>query len=126
MKTNLNIIKIFFLFFLVESALLAWNECDSCQDSGCLGCTFIKPFIESAANTIDSRHLMLEQDISDVYQNDILDTNIDIINTIQEKITKNIAHIRAMEYQADIDNKELNFLLRKNKELFTLFLGTNQ
>lgn len=128
MKINLNIIKVLFVSFLVTSGLRAdytWIT-DPCILVGCDGCDEIKDDIIEAADTIDedSHRDELEKPISEKYNDEILDDNIKKIHKIQVGITKSVARINAMEHEANMDSKKLIFLLRKNKDLYTLPLGS--
>ena len=128
MKINLNIIKISIIFFLMLSGLHAdytWER-DVCETAGCKGCSGIKDDIQKAAKAIDDRHEELEKKIAEIYQKDIIDANIKKIDTIQAGITKSVAHIRELEHAADIESKELIFILRKNKALYSLPVGAAQ
>ena len=124
MRIDLNIIKLCMIFSLSGVyAEAVWL--DLCQAAGCQGCSNIKSDIENAADKIDKQYYKeLENNVSKAYQKKILDANLAVIDKIQEGITKNVAHIRAMEHQANIDTKELNFLLQKSKELYTLPMGS--
>lgn len=128
MKINLNIIKIliFSLFFGITTIQAYTWITDQCQPFGCDGCKDIKTDIENAAEAIDERHELLEETISKKYRKVILKANIEKIDKIQTGITKSVARIRAMEHQANIDSKNLIFLLRKNKDLYTLPMGLNK
>ena len=124
MKINLNIIKILFMTVVLGSTLHAYTWIiDMCQPFGCAGCRDIKGDIEDAAETIDKRHKKLEKKIAEIYQKDIIDANIIKIDTIQTGITKSVAHIRELGHAADIESKELIFILRKNKALYSLPTG---
>ena len=120
MKINSNIIKILFLVSFTGDKLHAIWLLDSCQASGCEGCSNIKQAIEDAADKIDEEHGDLEDDIKDEYIKKILKPNIHKIHIIQNGITRSVARIRAMEHEANIDSKHLIFSLRKKKELSTL------
>jgi len=120
MKINSNIIKILFLVFFMGDRLQAWSALDDCQEVGCLGCTFLKPLIKRAAKVIDKRHAKLEERIAKQYEDEIINANIKKIHTIQNGITKSVARIKALEHEANMDSKHLIFLLRKNKELYTI------
>ena len=119
MKINLNIIKILILAVGIVTNGYAWI--DYCPT--CTGCQNIKDDIKDAAKDIDDAHEEMEKAIKKKYQKDILDDNIAIIDTIQEGITKSVARITAMEHQANIDSKELIFVLKQNKKLYTLPAG---
>ena len=122
MKINLNIIKILFLVFFMGNRLHALDTwiTDICQKNGCKGCaTLILP-IKTAAIAIDQRHARLETEIATKYEEEIINANIKKIHTIQNGITKSVARIKALEHEANIDSKHLIFLLRKNKELYTI------
>ena len=123
MKINLNIIKVFSFFLIVTSAPAVWLI-DKCQIVYCAGCRDIKSDIEDAAEAIDDRHELLEENIAEKYQNDIIDANIKKIHKIQVGITKSVARINAMEHEANIDSEKLIFLLRKNKDLYSLPPGS--
>lgn len=126
MRIDLNIIKILIVSVGFATFVEAWTT-DICQvmSEHCTGCKKIKKTIEGAADRIDKQYYKeLENNVSKAYQKKILDANLAVIDKIQEGITKNVAHIRAMEHQANIDTKELNFLLQKSKELYTLPMGS--
>ena len=127
MKINLNIIKTLLLFPLVSGlrADYTWIT-DPCMLANCKGCSDIKDDIIDAADSIDERHEELEEGIAEKYKKDILKANLKKIDTIQVGITKSVARIRAMEHEANVDSKKLIFLLRKNKELYTLPVGANE
>ena len=122
MKINSNIIKIFIVSLFVGNTTTqayTWVT-DMCQPFGCKGCRDIKDDIENAAQEIDDRFEELEQKIAKAYKKQILKPNLKKIKIIQMGITKSVARIRAMEHEANMDSKHLIFLLRKNKELYTL------
>jgi len=122
MKINSNIIKIFIVSLFVGNTTTqayTWVT-DMCQPFGCKGCSDIKDDIENAAQEIDDRFEDLEQKIAKAYKKQILKPNLKKIKIIQMGITKSVARIRAMEHEANMDSKHLIFLLRKNKELYTL------
>ena len=128
MKINLNIIKISAVFFLMLSGLHAeytWLS-DECEKGGCPGCIAIQGIIIAAAINIDGNHDSLERKIAKKYKKDILKSNLKKIDAIQEGITKSVARIRTMAHEADLDSEKLIFLLRKNKELYTLPIGANE
>ena len=121
MKINLNIIKILLLVFSFSSVSNAGNWVGTCGSCG--GCLGIQTIIVTAATTIDNKHGQLERDIAKIYKEKIIDANIIKINKIQEGITKSVAHIRELGHAADIESKELIFILRKNKALYSLPTG---
>ena len=127
MKINLNIIKILVIFSLVISGLNAkytWIL-DICNLAGCPGCTAtLRPKVKSASKSIDKKHKKLEKNIAKKYKKDILNANIKKIHKIQVGITKSVARINAMEQKANMDSKKLIFLLRKNKDLYSLPPGS--
>jgi len=123
MKINLNIIKVFSFFLIVTSAPAVWLI-DKCQIVECAGCRDIKDDIEKVAENIDDKHKDLEENIAEKYKKYILKANIKKINKIQVGITKSVARINAMEYEANIDSEKLIFLLRKNKDLYSLPPGS--
>jgi len=124
MKLNLNIIKFILLVtFLTENIFAVPTWTDECIIGGCSGCKSIETQIKMSANNIDKRHVTLEKKIAKKYKKDILEANIYKINKLQKGLTKSIARINAMEYQANIDSKKLIFLLKKNKELYTVPIG---
>ena len=127
MKINSNIIKIFIVsFFLGTTTTQAYTwVVDMCQPFGCKGCGYgtnndVRKKVEDAAEDIDDWFEDLEEHIADVYKKQILKPNLKKIKIIQMGITKSVARIRAMEHEANIDSKHLIFVLRKNKELYTL------
>jgi len=126
MKINLNIIKIFIVsLFLSTSTLHAYTWiADVCVGVGCKGCgtgdSGVKGKVEKAAEAIDTRHARLETEIAKKYEDEIINANIKKIHTIQNGITKSVARIKALEHEANMDSKHLIFLLRKNKELYTI------
>ena len=123
MKINLNIIKVFLFFLVVTSAPAVWLP-DRCQAVDCAGCKEIKDDIEDAAENIYDKYIDLEDNIAEKYEKYILNANIKKIDKIQVGITKSVARINAMEHEANMDSKKLIFLLRKNKDLYTLPLGS--
>ena len=126
MKINLNIIKVFLTCFLLGNGVSVthlWGV-DLCIAGGCLGCKPILPNIKKTAKNINDEHKELERDISKKYRDEILDDNIKKIHKIQVGITKSVARINAMEHEANVDSKKLIFLLRKNKDLYTLPMGS--
>ena len=126
MKINLNIIKVFLTCFLLGNGVSVthlWGI-DLCMAGGCLGCSPILTNIVTTADDIDDEHDDLEDDISEKYKDDILEDNIIKIDKIQVGITKSVARINAMEHEANVDSKKLIFLLRKNKDLYTLPMGS--
>ena len=127
MKINLNIIKIWIVTFLVISGLPKIAYSFSWQGTclyPCTGCLTIALRINNVANNIDNEHDDLEDAIAEKYKKDILKANIKLIDEIQVGITKSVARINAMEHEANIDSKKLIFLLRKNKDLYTLPQGS--
>ena len=125
MKINLNIIKILFVVLLLGNPLNAvWLEL--CKVFQCDGCSDIEQDIKDAAEAIDERHEDLENNVSTKYKEVILNDNIEKIDLIEGNITQIIARINFMEKQANIDTSELIFLLRKNKELYTLPTGVGK
>jgi len=96
---------------------------DLCQTAGCQGCSNIEDDIKNAAKAIDNNHTAMEKAIKKKYIKDILKPNLKVIDKIQEGITKSVARIAAMEHQANIDTRELNFILQQNKKLYTLPAG---
>jgi len=129
MKTNSSTIKVFVVLSMFSIKILygeySWTQ-DVCMDVGCKGCGTkmekgsVREKVETAADKIDERHGRLEQEIAKKYNDEILEANINVITKIQNGITKSVARIKAMEHQANIDSKHLIFLLRKNKELYTV------
>jgi len=126
MKINLNIIKIVLFLSFFKSVLYAGAYTDKCVRAGCGGCKLLLPLVKITAKKIDKKHLMLEKNIKSFYKDKILKPNLKEINKIQEGITKSIARINTMEHEANIDSKKLIWLLKKNKEFYTLPIGVSR
>jgi len=137
MRIDLNIIKIILIsLLLVSNVSASWYTL--CQFFNCKGCEDIEQDIKDAAQEIDDEEEEgLEKDVKKKYEEKIIiilnnppkkNQKIPLeekgITQIQQGITKSVARIAAMEYQANIDAKELIFLLKQNKDLYTMPQGT--
>jgi len=123
MKINLNIIKIIMIISMFITTMHAYTWVgDICEAAGCPGCESIKSKIINAADEIDKRHKKLERNVKKEYKKKVI-PKLQMITKIQHKITHSVAHISALEQEANLDDKKLLFMLKQNQRLNTIDLG---
>jgi len=113
MKINLNFIKIIFLSISINTVSHA--VCPGCEPTVTLA-------YKAAATAIDSRHKQLELTVKSYYESNILPLLKDI-DDLQLEITKISVHMKALEIEANVDEKKLLHLLEKTASFTTLIDG---
>lgn len=106
MKQDLSIIKILLACILISNITL--HACDGC-DSTLFG-TSVNDSYDDSATAITDRFDELGDNIEEYY-NDNIKPLINVINKIQSDTTKMVVHIKALEEDANLDERKLLFLM---------------